>query len=149
MADKNIEYLRKYGPTLGEHLPGQRKPKQRAQGVRVFRLAGARGETVNADRLRAIYHLDSHDSRAVVGAFADAHPKLVDAKSKEGFVRIISRRGTAWKEAACIVSDELNLESHTDGGGVFDADAEHICPACRMDIDTKLPTHLTGDFEAT
>lgn len=149
MAFKNIEHLRTHGPTPGDALPGQRKPEHRRCGVRVFRTAGARGKTVNADHLRPIYYLDTHGREAVVRAFAEAHPNLVDTKSKEGFVRICSRQGRSWKEAARTVADSLGLESHTVDGGGFDSSAEHICPACGEDVNTMIPNHLTNDCEAT
>lgn len=85
----------------------------------------------------------------MVRVFAEEHQNLIEAKSKEGFVRIFSRHGQSWKEAARAVASDLGLESHTGPGGAFDASGEPICPACGEDVDTKIPTHLTGDCEAT
>lgn len=149
MAVTNLEFLRDHGPTPGIDLPAQRKPEHRFHGIRILRVSGARGKTVNVERLQPIYYLDEHDQKTVVRAFADAHPAFVDAKSTEGFVRVFSRQGRSWKAAARTVAAELGLESHTAEGGAFDADAEHVCPACGEDVDTRIPTHLTGDCEAT
>lgn len=142
---KNIEYLREHGPTPGPELPGQRKPKHRARGIRILRVSGTSAQTETGERMKSIYYFDEHDPVAVIETFCEAHPELTARVSKERFTRMFGNHGREWKAAARQIAEDRDLESHTANGSAFDADDERICPACGEDVDVPLPTHLRQD----
>lgn len=103
MTSKNIEHLREHGPTPKSELPNNKvSTSDRANGAWKFTISGTRQGTADplGGNIDPVWYLEGeHDRAAVVRAFLDANPQLVEAKSRSGLRAMMRRNGSMWHDA--------------------------------------------------
>lgn len=102
MTSEVIEYLREHGPTTAADLPGDVKTHDRMNGAWRFDLnVNSRGSAQNAGgRVQGVWYLEGeHDREAVVRAFLDENPRLVESKMRRALRQMLRRNGRQWHDA--------------------------------------------------
>lgn len=102
MASKNVEYLREHGPSTYEELPsGKVSASDRRNGIWKFKLEGTTTNGGSSDstggHINLVYYLkDEHSKEAVLRAFLDANPRLVETKTRKGLRGMLRQQGRQW-----------------------------------------------------
>lgn len=107
----NIKYLEAHGPTAVKELPTNVSYDDKIAGVWVFKLNGAGSNggarTGTGGQILAVAWLpEDHTKEQVLRAFLDANPHLVEAKTRNGLVRMLRGHGRQWHDAIDAVLDD-------------------------------------------
>lgn len=100
-ADTAVDHLREHGPTPVDELPnGRVTTREKLRGADSFALADSGATTAVA------YLVDGHDEAAVLRAFFDHNPGLVEGTSFHHLVRELGDHGRRWQAAGRAVLRE-------------------------------------------
>lgn len=143
VARNNIAYLDENGPTRSDALPSRVTARDRESGVRKFTLRGDNGNAANmGGPTTPVYYLDRHQKTAVLRAFLDANPELVEEKPRRAIHRLVTNHGTGWLEAARDVTGDYYEDREVPGATASSYTQTHECDFCGETVEGKYPTHL-------
>lgn len=124
-TNANVAYLREHGPAPVDDLPNDSiSLSDRIAGVWKFKVNGRTRGHASADaaggRVSLVAYLpEEHPREAVIAAFLEANPRLVEHKSRAGLRRLLRRQGRPWHDAIDAV-----YPSTPDGTGRFEREAD-------------------------
>lgn len=115
---QNVRYLKEHGPTPTGDLPASVSASDKMAGLWVFRLFGAAesgGSDGTGGHISGVAWLPAHhDEREVLGAFLDANPRLVEAKTYGGLKQMLHGHGSQWRDPVAEVLPRY-YEGEDDG----------------------------------
>lgn len=103
-----VAYLLSNGPSEKADLPeSEVAVADKFAGVTSFRVSSTESSPeANGGRVTPVYYLHAdHSKHAVVEAFLDANPALIDSKSRHGLLQTMESAGSEWVAAASDVLD--------------------------------------------
>ena len=151
MTSGNVYHLERNPPATREELPFRPTTSDKFDGLRSFTVRGGHGNgAAMGGKVTRIYFIDEHEREAVVRAFLDANPQLIEAKSRRSLVGAIGGHGRSWRAAArTVIGEFYDDESQSTNNEGFQG-GEKECSLCGESVSiNRYPNHLANECEAT